>query len=120
MLAGEFADGATIMARAPRSASPACSRCQGQDAKKRGAAKAGDTVAFGRLEQVRTGETLTTEKGGIIQIEPSRAAAAGVRLAIELKDRKDEVKLSAALAKLMEEDPSLRLEHAKDTHQVVL
>ena len=41
-------------------------------------------------------------------------------IAIELKDRKDEVKLSAALAKLIDEDPSLILEHSKDTHQVVL
>ena len=37
-----------------------------------------------------------------------------------LKDRKDEVKMSAALAKLMEEDPSLTLDHRADTHQVLL
>ena len=30
------------------------------------------------------------------------------------------MKLTAALARLMEEDPSLKLEHAKDTHQMVL
>ena len=41
-------------------------------------------------------------------------------VAIGVKDRKDEVKLTGALARLMEEDPSLRLEHAKDTHQMVL
>ena len=41
-------------------------------------------------------------------------------VAIELKDRKDEVKLSAALTKLMEEDPSVRLDHSAETHQMVL
>ena len=41
-------------------------------------------------------------------------------VAIGVKDRKDEVKLTGALARLMEEDPSLKLEHAKDTHQMVL
>ena len=41
-------------------------------------------------------------------------------VAIGVKDRKDEVKLTGALGRLMEEDPSLRLEHAKDTHQMVL
>jgi elongation factor G len=39
---------------------------------------------------------------------------------MSLKDRKDEVKLSAALAKLIEEDPSLSAEHNKDTHQLLL
>ena len=41
-------------------------------------------------------------------------------IAISIKDRKDEVKLTGALGRLMEEDPSLRLEHNKDTHQMVL
>ena len=42
------------------------------------------------------------------------------RLAIEAADRKDEVKITAALAKLMEEDPSLMFEHNADTQQMVL
>ena len=41
-------------------------------------------------------------------------------VAIGVRDRKDEVKLTGALARLMEEDPSLKLEHARDTHQMVL
>ncbi len=77
-------------------------------------------MALGRLEGVSTGDTITTGKAGIIQImgpEPPRPVLAA---GIGLKDRKDEVKLSAALAKLMEEDPSLVLEHTSDTHQVLL
>jgi len=41
-------------------------------------------------------------------------------VAITLKDRKDEVKLTSALGKAMEEDTSLRLDHIQDTHQMVL
>ena len=39
---------------------------------------------------------------------------------VGLKDRKDEVKLSAALTKLLEEDPSLEVDHNKDTNQILL
>jgi elongation factor G len=70
-------------------------------------AKAGDCVALGRLEGAATGETLSSAKGaklpqaGIEQLSPVYV------LAIETTDRKDEVKLTAAIAKLREEDPSL-------------
>jgi elongation factor G len=42
------------------------------------------------------------------------------RLAIEVADRKDEVKLTAAIAKLREEDPSLHLEQNADTREMLL
>jgi elongation factor G len=92
----------------------------GETVRKRGAAKAGDTVGLGRLEKIGTGETLTTTKDGIVQVAPLIRPEPVYGHAIELKDRKDEVKLSAALVKLTEEDPSLRLDHAADTHQIVL
>ena len=41
-------------------------------------------------------------------------------LAINVENRADEVKLTAALHKLVEEDPSLSLEHSQDTHELVL
>jgi elongation factor G len=41
-------------------------------------------------------------------------------IGLGLKDRKDEVKLTTALAKLIEEDPSLSLEINKDSHQMLL
>ena len=73
-----------------------------------------------RLEKVLSGETLSADKGGGTQVKPPRPPEAVYGIAISIKDRKDEVKLTGALAKLMEEDPSLRLEHSKDTHQMVL
>ncbi len=92
----------------------------GQDAKKRGSASAGETVALGRLEKILTGETITTGKTPLSPIPVQAAAKPVLGVAISLKDRKDEVKLTAALAKAMEEDTSLRLEHSQETHQMVL
>jgi elongation factor G len=120
VLSGEFGEGTVVHgARAEERAAAAFS-LQGQDAKKRAPAKAGDTVALGRLEKVLSGETLSAEKSGTTQIAAPQPAQPVYGVAITVKDRKDEVKLTGALARLMEEDPSLRLEHAKDTHQMVL
>src|SRR5215469_3225670 len=83
-------------------------------------AKAGDTVALGRLEGVITGETLAAAKSGehtkvaIEQLNPVYS------LAIEATDRKDEVKLTAAIAKLREEDPSLHFVQNAELHEMSL
>jgi elongation factor G len=120
VLAGEFGEGTVVQgARSEERAASAFSML-GQDAKKRGVAKAGDTVALGRLEKIQSGETLSADKGGGTQVKPPQPPEPVYGIAIGIKDRKDEVKLTGALGKLMEEDPSLRLEHAKDTHQMVL
>ncbi len=120
VLAGEFAEGATVMGDGTEERIAGVFTLTGQEAKKRGPAKAGDTVAFARLERIRTGETVTLEKSGINQIKTNDKPVPVFGYAIELKDRKDEVKLTAALAKLTEEDPTVIVEHAKDTHQIVL
>ena len=121
VLTGEIPDSATLT-----SASGAEERAagiftmKGEEQTKRGTAKAGDTVAFGRLDSIKSGETVTADKGGIIQIKGVIPPEPVLSVGIGLKDRKDEVKLSAALTKLMEEDPSLVLEHHQDTHQILL
>jgi elongation factor G len=82
-------------------------------------AQAGETVALSRLDNARTGETLSSNKALARAAKPLDLPPV-YRLAIEAADRKDEVKVTAALAKLMEEDPSLKLEHHPDTQQMVL
>ena len=120
VLSGEFGEGTVLQgARSEERAASAFSML-GQEAKKRGMAKAGDTVALGRLEKIHSGETLSVDKGGGTQVKPPQPPDAVYGIAISIKDRKDEVKLTGALGRLMEEDPSLRLEHNKDTHQMVL
>ncbi len=120
VLAGDFADGTTVSADGIEERIAGTFAIFGADAKKRGPAKAGDTVAFGRLEKVKTGTMLTAGKSGINQAKAPPMPLPVFGVGIALRDRKDEVKLSTALARLMEEDPSLRLEHPQDTGQMVL
>ena len=79
----------------------------------------GDTVALGRLEGAATGETLSTGKGKppVLAVEQLTPV---YRLAIEAADRKDEVKLTAAIAKLREEDPSLLFDQNAELQEMAL
>jgi len=92
----------------------------GKDQFKLTAAKAGDTVALGKLDEVKTGQTLTSAKSGTKQLfafEPPQPVFA---FALRPKERKDEVKMSAAIQRLAEEDPSLSLRHNQDSAETVL
>ena len=81
-------------------------RYNGGDLTKIPSAQQGDVVALGRLDGVRTGATLSS--GGQPEQLPFPEASPPVfAMAIATTDRKDDVKLSGALHKLAEEDPSL-------------
>jgi elongation factor G len=82
-------------------------------------ARAGDTVALGRLEGVLTGETLSTARTTKAKVTVEHLVPV-YRLAIEAADRKDEVKLTGAIAKLREEDPSLDFEQNAELHEMSL
>ena len=95
-------------------------RMLGKDQIKLAIAKAGDTVALGKLDEVKTGQTLSSAKGGIkplLEFEPPQPVFA---FALRPKERKDEVKMSAAIQRLAEEDPSLSLRHNQDSAETVL
>ncbi|MEI9992702.1 MAG: elongation factor G [Rhizomicrobium sp.] len=82
-------------------------------------AQAGDIVALGRLEGVVTGETLATGKTKLPKALIERLTPV-YRLAIEASDRKDEVKLTSAIAKLREEDPSLIFDQNAELQEMAL
>ena len=97
----------------------------GSHALKRATAEAGDVVALARLEPFITGDTLSVMKPTAVTRNNSGHVALDLpvpvyRLAVEARDRKDEVKLTAAIAKLCEEDPSLHLEQNAETHEMLL
>ena len=82
-------------------------------------AKAGDIVALGRLDGVRTGSTVSP--GATPEPLPFPQPSAPVyALAIATTDRKDDVKLSGALQKLAEEDASLIVTQNQETGETVL
>lgn len=121
VLKGEIADGATLAGSSSGTERVAgIFTLRGEEPVKRGKARAGDTVALGRLDSIRAGETVTTDKVPLVAIVVPAPPEPVLSAAIGLKDRKDEVKLSSALAKLVDEDPSLVVEHPQDTHQTLL
>jgi elongation factor G len=84
-------------------------------------ASAGEIIAIGRLEGLKTGDTLCSNSGCTTHELPKAEQIAPVyALAISPEKRNDEVKLSGALGKLLEEDPSLYWEQHGDTHEVIL
>lgn len=96
-------------------------RLTGQQQQSLTEAHAGEIVALGRLEGLKTGDTLTSGNDPLTTELPRAEQLAPVfALAIVPEKRNDEVKLSSALGKLLEEDPSLGWEQHGDTHEVIL
>lgn len=120
VLAGEIPDGATVIGPGGEDRVGGVFSLLGQETRKRSGAKAGETVALGRLDHIRTGDTISLDKNSIPRLPCPPPPQPVYGVALELKDRKDEVKLSTALGKLVEEDASLSVEHNMDTHQLVL
>lgn len=88
---------------------------QGQKFNKVRTAQVGEVVALGRLDKVHTGDAL----GGKGAPWP-RVLTPLYSMAIEMNANADEVKLTGAIHKLCEEDPSLSLEHEQGTGELVL
>ena len=79
----------------------------------------GSIVAIARLESVATGDTLT-EGGAKILLPRVPFSEPVFGVAIKPKDRMDEAKISQMLARIIDEDPSLRLERAPITNELLL
>ncbi len=81
---------------------------------------AGEIVALSRLEGIKTGDTISTEQQAVMELPKAVQLEPVYALAITPEKRNDEVKLSAAITKLLEEDCSLAWEQHGDTHEVIL
>lgn len=96
-------------------------RLKGQQTETLQKAVEGDIVALSRMEGIQTGDTLTTGEGKLKSELPKAEQLPPVfALAIAPERRSDEVKISAALTKILEEDPSLAWEQNPDTHEIIL
>ncbi len=94
-------------------------RLQGKKQEAITSAVAGDIVAIARLEGVRTGDTLVASVKTPARPMPEVAEPL-YAVAIKPKNRLDEAKVSQALARLIEEDPSLRVARAEFTGELQL
>ncbi|NLH82514.1 MAG: elongation factor G [Phyllobacteriaceae bacterium] len=95
-------------------------RLNGKEQIKKSEAVAGETVALGKVEPAETGATLTSAKGGMAALVPLTPPQPVMGFAIAAADHKDDVKLSAALAKIIEEDPSLSMRLDQDTGETIV
>jgi elongation factor G len=80
---------------------------------------AGDLASVAKLGRAETGDTLSAKDDPLL-MEPWDMPDPLLPLAIEAHSKADEDKLSQGLARLVAEDPTMRLEQNQDTHQVVL
>ncbi len=108
VLRGAFSDGATVInSHGLEERIGGLARLTGATSVKIPRAEEGDTIGFARLERLATGDRFAEGKAApaaaVLPPPPPPTQA----FAIKVKDRKDEVRLAAALAKLCEEDPAL-------------
>lgn len=84
-----------------------------------GKAIAGDVCAVAKLAHAETGDTLSDKEQPLV-MEAWQMPDPLLPVAIVAKSKADEDKLSQSLARLVAEDPTMRLDHSKETGQVVL
>ncbi|MFB0629001.1 elongation factor G-like protein EF-G2 [Streptomyces sp. AB3(2024)] len=80
---------------------------------------AGDLACVAKLTRAETGDTLSAKDAPLL-MEPWAMPDPLLPLAIEAHSKADDDKLSQGLARLVAEDPTMRLEQNPHTHQLVL
>jgi elongation factor G len=80
---------------------------------------AGDLGAIAKLKEAQTGDTLA-EKATDVALPPIAFAAPLMSYALEPKTRGDEDKISTALHRLQEEDPTIRTDRDPRTHEQLI
>jgi elongation factor G len=121
LLSGHLADGATLHSSSGESGRVSgILAVNGAYDTKRPAAETGETVALGKLDVVKTGDTVSNGKTAppaLVNVEPAPPVLA---MSLAAADRKDDVKLGQSLLRLNEEDPSLSMVQNPRTHDIVL
>lgn len=80
---------------------------------------AGEIIAIVGLKDTRTGDTLC-EEGKLIVLEKITFPEPVIQIAIEPKTKADSEKMSIALQKLAEEDPTFRVMTDEETNQTII
>lgn len=81
--------------------------------------KAGDIGVVAKLKDTQTGDTMA-DKSSLISYEAVHVAEPSIAYAIHAKSRADEDKMSQAIAKVLEEDQSLRFYRDPQTKEFLL
>jgi len=91
----------------------------GKEQKPASGAGPGSIVAVAKLKETLTGDTLCDENAKIVYkcVDPLPSL---ISFAIAAKSKGDEDKIFSSLTKLMEEDPSLKLDRLSETREILL
>jgi len=92
---------------------------EGKKQKPLGLAMAGDIVAVAKLKETTTGDTFCDEKNPIL-FEPTKLPLPIISFALTPKSKGDEDKITSALVRLSEEDPTIGLGRDEQTGQILL
>ena len=121
VLSGTIADGTELTATSGNTVKVSgIYRMLGKDQSKQASATEGETVALGKLDEADTGDALVADKNAKAQLAEIAAPGPVFAIALRPRERKDEVKLSTALQKLNQEDPSLTVEHNQESGETIL
>jgi len=82
-------------------------------------AQAGDIVAIVGMKNVQTGHTLCDEKNPAT-LEPMVFPDPVISIAVAAKDKANAEKLANAIGKMVQEDPSFRVETDEETNEMIL
>ena len=94
-------------------------RLEGKKQKAVGSASAGEIVAVAKFKETSTGDTLCDPKAPIVFERPTPLEAV-ISFAVRPKTRNDEDKLGSSLARMIEEDPTLRFRKDPQTNEFIL
>lgn len=92
---------------------------QGKEQIPAGQAKAGDLVSTAKLKETSTGDTLCA-KGASVEFEPIKFPEPSISFAITPKTRADEDRISQAVHRITEEDPTARIERDPETNELII
>ena len=80
----------------------------------------GEIAAFSKVESVALYDTISSPGKKIQPVPVRRPPKPMVALAVQPKSRADEQKIGEALHKIEAEDPTFRVEHVAETHEMVV
>lgn len=80
---------------------------------------AGDIIALAKLKETMTGDTLCNEKDPITY-KPVEMLPPVISYAVEAKTKGTEDKIFSSLSRLLEEDPTLKLDRDQTTAEIIL
>ena len=92
---------------------------EGKKQKPVGFASVGDIVAVAKLKETTTGDTFSDEKRSIL-FEETKLPLPMITYALTPKSKGDEDKITASLARLHEEDPTMTMGRDEQTGEVLL